>query len=57
MAQNRSEHQCQHRWLKVLDPDLVKGPWTKEEDEKVSCDGDYSTISSTRLLCERNFGC
>jgi hypothetical protein len=22
--------------LKVLDPDLVKGPWTKEEDEKVS---------------------
>lgn len=33
--QNRTEHQCQHRWLKVLDPDLVKGPWTKEEDEKV----------------------
>lgn len=32
---NRTEHQCQHRWLKVLDPDLVKGPWTKEEDEKV----------------------
>ncbi|XP_026076574.1 myb-related protein B [Carassius auratus] len=31
----RSEHQCQHRWFKVLDPDLVKGPWTKEEDEKV----------------------
>ncbi|KAJ8259737.1 hypothetical protein GJAV_G00172850 [Gymnothorax javanicus] len=32
---NRTEHQCQHRWWKVLDPDLVKGPWTKEEDEKV----------------------
>ncbi|XP_072522188.1 v-myb avian myeloblastosis viral oncogene homolog-like 2b [Salminus brasiliensis] len=32
---NRSEHQCVHRWYKVLDPDLVKGPWTKEEDEKV----------------------
>uniref|UniRef100_A0A8C6PAV4 MYB proto-onco like 2 n=1 Tax=Nothobranchius furzeri TaxID=105023 RepID=A0A8C6PAV4_NOTFU len=30
-----TEHQCQHRWLKVLDPELVKGPWTKEEDEKV----------------------
>ncbi|CAL1608765.1 unnamed protein product [Knipowitschia caucasica] len=30
-----SEHQCQHRWFKVLDPELVKGPWTKEEDEKV----------------------
>ncbi len=35
VKQNRSEHQCQHRWFKVLDPDLVKGPWTKEEDEKV----------------------
>ncbi|CAL8337034.1 unnamed protein product [Merluccius merluccius] len=33
--QNHSEQQCQHRWFKVLDPDLVKGPWTKEEDEKV----------------------
>ncbi|XP_012694000.1 v-myb avian myeloblastosis viral oncogene homolog-like 2b isoform X2 [Clupea harengus] len=32
---SRTEHQCQHRWFKVLDPDLVKGPWTKEEDEKV----------------------
>ncbi|XP_010794713.1 v-myb avian myeloblastosis viral oncogene homolog-like 2b, partial [Notothenia coriiceps] len=32
---NHSEPQCQHRWFKVLDPGLVKGPWTKEEDEKV----------------------
>ncbi|XP_019735149.1 v-myb avian myeloblastosis viral oncogene homolog-like 2b [Hippocampus comes] len=32
---NRTENQCQHRWLKVLDPDLIKGPWTKEEDDKV----------------------
>ncbi|XP_070700918.1 v-myb avian myeloblastosis viral oncogene homolog-like 2b isoform X1 [Pempheris klunzingeri] len=32
---SHTEHQCQHRWLKVLDPELVKGPWTKEEDEKV----------------------
>ncbi|XP_036388653.1 v-myb avian myeloblastosis viral oncogene homolog-like 2a [Megalops cyprinoides] len=31
----RTEYQCQHRWNKVLNPDLVKGPWTKEEDEKV----------------------
>lgn len=34
-VQNHSEPQCQHRWFKVLDPELVKGPWTKEEDEKV----------------------
>jgi len=24
-----------HRWQKVLNPDLVKGPWTAEEDQKV----------------------
>lgn len=27
--------QCLHRWQKVLNPSLVKGPWTKEEDEIV----------------------
>ncbi|KAM7423152.1 hypothetical protein PAMA_010940 [Pampus argenteus] len=32
---NHTEYQCQHRWYKILDPELVKGPWTKEEDEKV----------------------
>ena len=25
--------QCLHRWQKVLQPGLVKGPWTKEEDQ------------------------
>jgi hypothetical protein len=24
-----------HRWQKVLNPELVKGPWTPEEDQKV----------------------
>lgn len=33
--ENRSDQQCQHRWTRVLNPDLVKGPWTKEEDQKV----------------------
>ncbi|EDV21849.1 uncharacterized protein TRIADDRAFT_17350, partial [Trichoplax adhaerens] len=32
---DRSELQCQHRWQKVLNPELIKGPWTKEEDEKI----------------------
>ncbi|RVW85202.1 Transcription factor MYB3R-1 [Vitis vinifera] len=27
--------QCLHRWQKVLDPNLVKGPWTKEEDDLI----------------------
>ncbi|KAB5519906.1 hypothetical protein DKX38_024225 [Salix brachista] len=31
----RSEVQCLHRWQKVLNPDLVKGPWTHEEDDKI----------------------
>ncbi|KAG4068889.1 hypothetical protein HA402_005037 [Bradysia odoriphaga] len=32
---DRTEMQCQQRWIKVVNPDLIKGPWTKEEDEKV----------------------
>ncbi|OXB78767.1 UNVERIFIED_CONTAM: hypothetical protein H355_010700 [Colinus virginianus] len=32
--QNRSDFQCQHRWQKVLNPELIKGPWTKEEDQR-----------------------
>jgi hypothetical protein len=31
----RSDVQCLHRWNKVLKPGLVKGPWTKEEDQVV----------------------
>ncbi|KZV29158.1 hypothetical protein F511_39585 [Dorcoceras hygrometricum] len=33
---NRSEVQCLHRWQKVLNPELIKGPWTQEEDEKIT---------------------
>ena len=29
----RTDVQCLHRWQKVLQPGLVKGPWTKEEDQ------------------------
>ena len=31
----RSDVQCLHRWQKVLQPGLVKGPWTKEEDQTI----------------------
>jgi hypothetical protein len=27
---DRTDVQCLHRWQKVLDPKLVKGPWKKE---------------------------
>ncbi|KAL0393507.1 UNVERIFIED_CONTAM: Transcription factor R-1 [Sesamum latifolium] len=29
----RTDVQCLHRWQKVLNPALVKSPWTKEEDD------------------------
>ncbi|XP_076890068.1 transcription factor MYB3R-3-like [Bidens hawaiensis] len=32
---DRSEVQCLHRWQKVLNPELIKGPWTHEEDQKI----------------------
>lgn len=32
---DRTDVQCLHRWQKVIDPELVKGPWTPEEDELV----------------------
>lgn len=32
---NRSPIQCLHRWTKILQPGLVKGPWTAEEDAKL----------------------
>lgn len=28
--EGREDTQCLHRWQKVLNPKLVKGPWTKE---------------------------
>jgi len=31
----RTDVQCLHRWQKVLNPDVVKGPWTTEEDNQV----------------------
>jgi len=30
--ENRTDVQCLHRWQKVLNPDMIKGPWTEEED-------------------------
>jgi len=35
MVPGRTYVQCLHRWQKVLNPTLVKGPWTEEEDRKV----------------------
>ncbi|KAL5572643.1 hypothetical protein UlMin_022240 [Ulmus minor] len=35
LFKDRSDVQCLHRWQKVINPDLVKGPWSKEEDDKI----------------------
>lgn len=32
----RSDVQCLHRWQKVLNPELTKGPWSQEEDDRLS---------------------
>ncbi|XP_026662390.2 transcription factor MYB3R-2-like [Phoenix dactylifera] len=32
---DRTDVQCLHRWQKVLNPELVKGTWTKEEDNLI----------------------
>ncbi|KAF6259699.1 Homeodomain-like protein [Scenedesmus sp. NREL 46B-D3] len=33
--QGRTDVQCLHRWQKVLNPELIKGCWTKEEDSLI----------------------
>lgn len=33
--EGRTPIQCLHRWTKILQPGLVKGPWTIEEDRKL----------------------
>lgn len=40
---DRSEVQCLHRWQKVLNPELVKGPWTQE----VCIEGSFCTYLVT----------
>ena len=34
--EGKTEVQCLHRWTKVLNPNLTKGPWTEEEDRRVT---------------------
>uniref|UniRef100_A0A3B3CXF7 Transcriptional activator Myb-like n=1 Tax=Oryzias melastigma TaxID=30732 RepID=A0A3B3CXF7_ORYME len=32
----RSQMQCQRRWQQIKNPELVKGPWTIQEDQQVT---------------------
>lgn len=58
MWQGRTEFQCMLRWKNHLDSDLIKGFWSKEEDEKVEnliqlCHSFWLNIilSNSGLLC------
>jgi hypothetical protein len=31
----RTDAQCLHRWQKVLNPEVSKAPWSKEEDARI----------------------
>lgn len=55
LLQGRTDGQCQHRWQKVLNPELVKGPWTKEEDQKVR--GAGSLLFWIEMIAVRGGGC
>lgn len=44
--QNRTDVQCQHRWQKVLNPELIKGPWTKEEDQRVRASPEHLNMKN-----------
>ena len=35
MSGGRTDVQCLHRWQKVLQPGLVKGPWSIDEDNEI----------------------
>ncbi|KAL9985551.1 hypothetical protein ACROYT_G007972 [Oculina patagonica] len=35
MVPGRSGPQCRERWVNALDPKIDKGPWTKEQDQKL----------------------
>ncbi|KAF4024595.1 hypothetical protein G4228_016571, partial [Cervus hanglu yarkandensis] len=47
---NRTDVQCQHRWQKVLNPELIKGPWTKEEDQRVSSHVPYPVALHVNIV-------
>lgn len=47
----RTHTQCLQRWNKVLRPGLKKGPWTKEEDEKLSALVTEQTSKAKSFMC------
>lgn len=53
---DRSDVQCQQRWTKVVNPELVKGPWTKEVIHSncfISGSGEENALYD--VICTGNF--
>ncbi|KAM9344234.1 v-myb avian myeloblastosis viral oncogene homolog-like 2a isoform 2-T2 [Pholidichthys leucotaenia] len=51
----RTELQCIHRWKKHLNPELMKGCWSKEEDERIiELVGKYGTKQWTQIAKHLN---
>jgi hypothetical protein len=44
--QGRTDVQCLHRWQKVLNPELIKGCWTKEVSKHMLCHHQRNQTSS-----------
>jgi hypothetical protein len=53
----KTEVQCLHRWTKVLNPNVTKGPWTNEEDNRVLHSIMARDMHSNRLNIIFPLGC
>jgi hypothetical protein len=58
LIKTRSPVQCLHRWSKILKPGLIKGPWTIEEDQKltewVRNNGPYNWAKCSSIILGRS---
>ena len=58
IGNNRTKSQCSQRWLRGLNPKIIKGPWTPEEEEEllrlVDEYGDRSWKKISNILVNRS---
>ncbi|RVE61327.1 hypothetical protein OJAV_G00169640 [Oryzias javanicus] len=48
----RSQMQCQRRWQQIKNPELIKGPWTIQEDQQVTDLVQNWTLEEDRIVCQ-----
>ncbi|OHS95839.1 Myb-like DNA-binding domain containing protein [Tritrichomonas foetus] len=58
VGNNRTKAQCSQRWFRGLDPNLIKGPWTHEEDNEllrlVALYGEKSWLKISSQIVKRS---